>query len=672
MIRLTSVEVRGQSNAGPFSGVLNLSPGLQVISARNSYGKSLAVTAVGWCLGIEPIFGLFDNDPSCFPLAARDEINLDGPATARVFSSECTVMLTHNDGRQLQLTREIKGDPSVVRVEERSLDRPTRRSRLMARRQAMQDEHGGLQRFLFEWLGWPRTPVMTLKGTVAEVYLENLAPLFCIDQNEGWTDLQALQISRYAQQQISEVAVEYLLGATDGIEARVARQRAVLKDAGLREAARTIADRVNALLLRHGWSVDWSGHGSVGEILTRWSLRTLRDALLQDAEVDLAVQRVSLSKRAEVLRKALTSDPIDPADASAPAAASQDAIDLKRRRHELSDELGTLRVQHAQTAELVSSLEHRIHAAGDVLRLKATGVGRLEHMECPTCHRNLDPATFALTDQSKESVSVHIEALKRDRELMSKNSHAIEARLTTTQAEITRVDGELRDAERALETVNAAVGTVREQLAKTVADLTAVERAIDRVAEAATEMSELQSTVDAWIAHARGAEQITQVTAELERRRAAFVDALRRYVVALGHSAVGSGSAANLHLDEQYIPYLQTRRLRSLGSASDQCRLVAAYCLALAAASHRVSGLHPGFVILDEPLQQNPDEQHRKLFLAFLSKELARQATFQTVILTWLRPHEINILRQQGTQVVTPEGDHFLKLSPASAAAYAG
>ena len=99
-----------------------------------------------------------------------------------------------------------------------------------------------------------------------------------------------------------------------------------------------------------------------------------------------------------------------------------------------------------------------------------------------------------------------------------------------------------------------------------------------------------------------------------------------------------------------------------MGSASDPPRLVAAYSLALASASKQINGLHPGLVILDEPLQQNPYLVHREMFMAFLTQELARQAEFQTLIFTSLREDEIHRLRTQGTSVLTPEGDHFLKL----------
>jgi hypothetical protein len=134
------------------------------------------------------------------------------------------------------------------------------------------------------------------------------------------------------------------------------------------------------------------------------------------------------------------------------------------------------------------------------------------------------------------------------------------------------------------------------------------------------------------------------------------------YLLALGHSAVKPQTADAVSLDEQYVPFMNGRRVRSLGSASDQARLVAAYSLALAAASRELIGNHPGFVVLDEPLQQNPDPKHRELFVNFLTEQLAQQSQFQTLIFTSLFDPEIERLRASGTAVIMPPGEHFLKL----------
>ncbi len=137
-------------------------------------------------------------------------------------------------------------------------------------------------------------------------------------------------------------------------------------------------------------------------------------------------------------------------------------------------------------------------------------------MECPTCHRDLDPATFALTDQSELSISSHIEALRRDRDLMRKGVESIADGLTTTRASVDGVDDKLRDAERALMTVTAAVGTVREQLAKTASDLIATERDIDRLVETVNEIDELQRSVDVWIKEAKAVGQLAAPGADLK------------------------------------------------------------------------------------------------------------------------------------------------------------
>ena len=610
------------------------------------------------------MFGNVDNDPIILPEAVRESVTLEGSPDSPVISSECAIWIEDDAGRQLEIKRDIKGgDRTVVQVRETGKDGTTRSSKLMARKSTMLDESGGFQRFLFEWLSWPLIDVPTYRLGGSKVYLENLAPLFYIDQNEGWTEIQALQISRYGQQEIGEIAVEYLLGAMGALQARVNRVLIERRFFELKDSARAITERVMEETLRRGWRMEWSSRGSIDELIKRWSERNLRAALKADANVDFDARRKDLNERIAVLRKALTSDPVDEKVSSAPVEASQRAIDLKRKRHALNEDLSTLNVQLRETSNLLASLEHRIHAASDLLRLKSTGVGRLGHLECPTCHRDLDPETFGLSVQSAESVDAHIEALKSDRELMIKNRESISANIKTTTAVAAQIDMELRDAERALTTVTSAVGPLREQLAATAAELTVAERESDRLSDAAAEMDSLQGSIDSWTADAKGVSSAVAAASDVEGKLNAFTEAFRKYLVALGHSEVNPQNSHLVLLDkDNYVPFMNGRRLRALGSASDQSRLVAAYSLALAAASQKAAGKHPGLLILDEPLQQNPDPEHRERFQEFLEKEIAQQSKFQTLIFTSLYPDEIDRLRNKGTEVTTPVGPKFLTL----------
>ena len=169
------------------------------------------------------MFGLQDNDPARFPVAVRDVIEFPGETDVPVLESRAAITLERTGGERLRLTRDIKGSPPNVVVEELAADgRVTRTSTLLARKQTMKDETAGLQNFVFSWCGLPRTAVVDNRGEPSELYLENIAPLFYIDQAEGWTDLQALQVHRYGLLEISDIAVEYLLGAVEAIEARFA------------------------------------------------------------------------------------------------------------------------------------------------------------------------------------------------------------------------------------------------------------------------------------------------------------------------------------------------------------------------------------------------------------------------------------------------------------------
>jgi hypothetical protein len=663
VIRLSFVEVSGVSSMGAFSGRFDFGTGVQIVSAKNSFGKSLAAKAIAWCLGVEVMFGVPPNDTAFFPDAVCSELDFPEAAGATVQSSRCSIGLIHSDGRTLMLTRVIVGgDCTHIEAIESDPDgKQPRSSVLQTKRHSMQDSTGGFQHFFFEWMRWPRTNVLTFAGDTSEIYLENLAPLFYIEQKEGWTGLQALQISRYSQLQIREIATEYLLGALDRIAQRVSDQEAAQQRMVLKQGAEEIGIRVNAMVSMRGWPVNWSSHGSVAAIVKRWREASLLQVLKTGANVDLDGTITALRAKTETLRKALTTDPVDAADLSTVGEVSQKTIELKSERHRLNVELNSLRLQEQQARELEGSLENKIQSASDVLRLKTSGVGRLEHIECPTCHRDLEPATFSLSRQSTDEISAYIETLRRDRALIRSNRENIKTAAEAQVGSLTVLDEKLRESERTLSSVTDAVGAVREQLTKRAADLSAAERDLDRALAMKTQLSQLQTEIDGWLRKANAMEDTASIFTDVARRRSRLQEALGRYVRELGHNAVTSENISTLRVEEDYTPYLGARRLHALGSASDQSRLIASYSLALADASQTLGGLHPGFVVLDEPLQQNPDEEHRELLFSSLTGDLA-SVTFQLVIFTWLPKGDIERLRAAGIQVHTPSGKHFLSL----------
>jgi len=152
---------------------------------------------------------------------------------------------------------------------------------------------------------------------------------------------------------------------------------------------------------------------------------------------------------------------------------------------------------------------------------------------------------------------------------MLKNRESLSANMKTTFAGMAQIDSELRDAEKALATVTSAVGPVREQLAATASELAAAERELDKLSDTESEIDSLQQSINRWIADAKGFVAASAVTGIVDKRKNTFIEAFRKYLVALGHSEVNQQNAHLVTLDEQYIPFMNNKRLRALGSASD-------------------------------------------------------------------------------------------------------
>lgn len=667
MIEISEVAVQGTIQDGEFKGAFHFDSGFQVISANNNFGKSLAATSIAWCLGLEPMFGLKDDDTSRFPVAVKDVITLGEAKDLPVISSEASLTLKRSDGISIRLCRPIKGNSSQVKVEEFSDGKLQRTSVLNARRQGMKDETGGLQNFLFSWIGLPREQVVTRDGRETDVYLENIAPLFFIDQSEGWTDLQALQVFRYRQLDIQQVAVEFLLGAHDALRSRVIEQTFSTRESDLKRRAEYLSELVHKAFVRRGFEYSPSTHGSVTTIAKRWNDSSLFSHASSQCNFDYPTEQSRLKGRIEKLKEQLGSVSQDQRSNWAASEASQRVITLKGKRHVLREKLREARLQRSEQESLLGSLSQRIHTTRDVLRLKTEGIGRFDQVECPACHRSLEPASFNLSQQSVESVSAHIEALARDEKLIRSNHSSAEALATRLAAELAEVDSAIRTADQILAAVNASAGSDRELVTKAAIEIGGIEREIEKNEEFAIELRKLNEEIKTWVKEAGDLSSPDGSSGDLASRITAFEGILQSLLVALGHSAIPASSTSSVNLDSDYIPYLGPRRLRSLGSASDHSRLVTAYSLALAVAAQSNKGSHPGFVLLDEPLQQNPDEPHKKMFFKFLENKATRSLPIQTIVFTYLKSEEVKRLQKAGVNIKTPPGEHFLSLVEAAA-----
>lgn len=652
MMHIARVTVEGTSEAGAFRGTLELGPGVQVISSPNRFGKSIAFSAVVWCLGVEHIFGVQASDNAIFPDAPRNLIDLGDVRETKVIESSAEIELVREDGCRLKLRRAIVGERGRIAVS----DGGDLQGNLVVGYGTMADPTAGFQTTFRKWAGLPEAHLMTSRGNDAPIYFENLAPLFLVTQLTGWADIQAEQVYRYGLQEIVEGAFEYLLGLDATLAARLLHQRHDATAVALKEEARVIAADFALLFNAEGWIGDLGTSGNPRELAAKWQRLDLGDWVKERYGFDGPTQLARLGKRAETLRTRLTKGKIDAESTVETTAASTAVVGLKEQRHELQLRLGTLRSQLRGQERLLRSVEDRFKSARDLARFKKEGIGILPKAECPTCHQTVDPAHLELTEQSVLTIELYIEQLDHQRHLLRHNVDRMRVDVAEAMARADRLEDEFVQAEHGLRLVNQAVGPAREVIVKAHNDLLAVERELDRVKAIQRGLDAIQDRIKQWIGRA---EECTSEVPKSETEvalKAAFVEELRALVLALGCAGVNDEEASAITLDERYTPMLRGRWLRSFGSASDRARLIVAYLLALAASGRH----HPGFVVLDEPLQQNPDQHHRRLFIDFLLRRgpaIQRQA----VVFTCLPAEEVAALCRAGVSTRMMEG-RFLRL----------
>lgn len=651
MIRVIRISIEGTSEAGPFEGTLAFEGGVQVVSGHNRFGKSTAFAGIVWCLGVEHIFGVQPNDNAIFPDAPRNRLKLGHAEDVRVIASYASLELERSDGKRLKLRRDILGQTGQVRFDDGEVE-----GTLVVGYGSMKDPTAGFQAAFRKWIGMPEARLMTSRGGETQIYMENLAPLFLIEQLVGWSDIQAEQIYRYGTQEIADGAFEFLLGLDDQLAARLARQRSEAAAAALREEARSIAGSLTELLTkRQGWSLDIGTYGSLSDLATKWGgldlLALIKEKFQFDPDKDVA----RLVKRTEELRTRVTKGKADPEATSDVSAASGAVVTLKQRRHDLQQRLANLRSQLREQQRLLRSVEERLKSAKDLRRLKADGIGILPKAECPTCHQSVDPDLLELNQQSTDSLDLHVGQLEHQRKLLGDNVDGVQAEVVEASVQAEVLEKDFIQAERTLQLVNTSTSPMREAMIKAANDLLATEQELAKVHGLQEELRSIEGRMRAWAERARtslGVESgpVDRTTTD------AFLGRLRQHLVALGCAGVTAVDAPNVQVDEHYLPTLRQRWVRSLGSASDRARLIVAYTLALA----EVGKHHPGFVAFDEPLQQNPDSGHRERFIQFLLEQGA-SINRQVLVFTSFYDAEVAQLRAAGVSVQTVEGK-FLQL----------
>lgn len=620
-LRLRHLRLVAETSEGPHGVDLPLQDGLVVLRADNTSGKSTCVQAIVYALGLEPMLTVRHEVP--LPHAMTDRI--ESPAgELPVLESYVLLELENEKGESLTVQRWAKSEthqinlirtwngPALTQPGGAWLQRDT-----FTRQQGAAQRHAGFHRTLEQFLGWSLPRFASADGSVTQLYLEQVFPLFFVEQKRGWAGIQAQMPPYTGIPDVRSRALEFVLSLD--VYERTARRR-VLEN----QVAR----------LKYAWSqqvASFKQHlDGTGVVL-----QGLPDT--PQAEWPPDVRPVLLVAAGDEWR-ALTeiledlSDQISELDAravpTADEAADETTEHLKVSERELAqvaEAYAELNGQAKRDEAQLDALERRIEALDedlqenrDALTLASLGAAAgapEESDDCPTCHRPL-PATVtveidgAATMTLEENMSFLGEQKKTFEGMQRVLEGSLDAALERIAALRQRM-GELRAAIRVDRQAlispagNPDVAVLHEQLllAQRRDHLTRLGQRLASVVLA------LEPLAGEWAGFKGQLAEIPPVglsaadSRKLRRLQELLVAQLDEY----GFSSFDSPDEVEIS-DLNYRPAREGYDLGFDLSASDWIRLIWAYLLGLLELGREEETNHPGLLVFDEPRQQDAAE----------------------------------------------------------------
>lgn len=642
-LRLRHLRLRAFTQDGPYGADFPFEPGLNVIWADNTKGKSTSMQALLYVLGMEKMLSPSREVP--VPHALTNYLLRDDESQLAVTNSFVELEIENGAGTVVTVRRPIKEpgvDTRLVTVwfgPMLSVPSASAASRQFFVRDpgAFQREDGFLH-FLEDFIGWDMPVVRKYDGPEGKLPLETVFPLFWVEQKRGWSTIPAAIPTYMRVRDVQKRAVEFIMDL-DVHKLELQRQR--LKEK-LDENARNwvaVIDEMMRVTRRAGGTL--SGLPSRPTIdtasLERWTVSLVQDDNAVVVETILAALRARLAALAE----AKIPEVGETADAlTAELEALGKDIDARNQRR-----LEIHKTRQLKDADIVS-LERRIaqlredlHKNQDVQRLQryAGTAGDLTPEQCPTCEQSLVDALISQDVlEAVMPIEDNIEYVRSQLKMFGdilKREQGEQRRLEDLSAVVA---GEIAQLYTRVRTIRTdLLGPSSAPSAAAVEERVRIEARIQDLEGLTASLGDTASRL-----HILSAEFVKllkegrllpsdKMTAEDKDKLDALTGSVRELAQAFGFTTF---APKDLTIDEDsYRPQKEGYEIGFETSASDAIRLKWAYQLGLLELARNYTTNHPGMLLLDEPRQQSSSKVS---FGQLLERAADHRGTGQQVIVS--------------------------------------
>jgi hypothetical protein len=646
-LKIQRLRIAAQTGEGPFGLDLELSDGLTIVRADNSMGKSTVTNAILYALGGEGMLG--PRWPKVLKYCLYEYLETDQGKKHRVLESSITVECANDRDETLSIRRFVASEDVSADLVQlwngRVLSDPEhaqRRGDAFLRTGGSATRPDGFHRQLTDFVGWNLPDVTRYDGASSPLYLQLLFPFFFVEQQVGWSGVQA-NIPRFLQvRDPGHRAVEFLL-SLDANERSQRREHLRVRESKIRqEWSESIAEfrgstQGEAFRLRDlpetpitSWPpspppvVEVFDDGEWGTLdAVAYSLRgRLRE--LKEREIP-TVKAVAAETEKQLATLEAEHHQLAAAHAVLVHDVEADAADLER----LDARLESLRVDR---------LRHQ--DAEKIVQLGGSPARELEDGRCPTCDQNWPVALLGGSEVGEPVMTVaeHLQLINQESQSLKtlrKGAGAVlQDRRTREQAlreKLVEIRADIRAHRQTLisDANGPSAAAIREQLL--------VEDKINHLDRMRLELARLLEGLEAHVEGYREvrAELLELADSDLSEADKKRLDEFRDHFLSqLDEYGFRSMDGVTLS-EDTYLPERKGFDLTHEVSASDTIRLIWAYLVGLMETGEAGETNHPGLLVLDEPGQQEIEDASLRAFLAHAATFRDRH---QQIIATITRP----------------------------------
>jgi hypothetical protein len=648
------------STQDKFGADVRFRKGLNIVYGPNSLGKTSIVTGIIYCLGAEKSLGIFKSNQNPFKPEFYDTI--DG----KTIKESYVLVEIFNGEKTYTIARSIINKTNVAGVKECSIDdfdTVSNVNYLIASGEGTAGE-GGLQKFLFDFMGIQTTEVPTYDGKSSKIYIENLAPLFFVEQRAGWSQIQARQVTRYGIRDVKKVVFEFLLGldrfSTHLIEIR---KRELTEELRKEEASLNIKEE--ELIVSINGQAD-------GEVLlvdrTDTGRTSVFDALsFLNEKYEIEVSNIDALGNTE----------------------SQIVNVGKSQRESLNMAEHQLRKAVDKTNKLVTEIrgyENYIERI-QINKYKNRQLKKIEGLKlsinlnsCPVCEASLEPAHEGDCHLCHSELKRRISTPDQNLNFLEDEEKSFKEVLSVKKLELRKVKevvsnlkSRVKQREEEIDHhTRTYMGNNLAGIRSKIMELDNLKEEIKKYRWVSRKWSELDvqrhRIKDISIERDR-IDMDLSLIASSKRDRKILNTMLKHFKSNVKEMSLFKGKEhiiEGIRIDESdnYTPYLENFDIYNIVSSSDNVRIMLSYYLSILQTSLEFftdsTMRFPNLLILDEPKQQNLDNQSLKMFIALI--EALDSKKFQVILTTYSHvSKEKNLFEKYICHEMVNDTDFLLK-----------